>query len=324
MADSGTKLSLSKCKLNVLFQCVSSAAGTVFADQCDFVCSGIVLRGSSSCSSFDVTDSTFHLSTESSLGISSSHGHKTVIRGCQFVNGMCAIMIDSDALCNVTKSTFAGCKFCCRCRDSHLDLLRCSMYNCQKCLHSFGPKGNIKAFDCKFEKISLNCIECASESNIGLNRCAFNDTAICVIKSTTSSKVSINDSMFENCNTKVLVGTGGSVITITGSSFTSMSGNGFDFSDNVIVSMENVIFHVCSGIGIQLANSTLYLRSSQMSSILLHCILSKQNSTVHATDCTFEFFNGKMIVIENSSGELFDADPSNANHKVFLTNCQRL
>jgi hypothetical protein len=324
MGDSGTKLYVSKCKLNVLFQCISCAAGTLIADQCDFVCSGTVLRGSSSSSSFNITDSNFILGTESSLGISSSHGHKTSVSGCNFVNGMCGIMIDSDAICNVTKSKFSECKFGCRCRDAEIELSRCNMLDCQKCLHSFGPKGNIQAKDCKFEKITLNCMECTSESSIYLERCAVENSAVCAIKSTAKSKISMVDCVFMNCNTKVIVGTGGSIIKIVGCSFKSMSGNGFDFSDNVNVSMENVMFHVCSGIGIQLSRSKLQMTSCQISSVLSHCILMKQESSLAANECSFEFFNGKMIAIEDTKGCTTDGDANDLSHQIELQACKKL
>jgi hypothetical protein len=321
MSDSGTKISLSKSNLSILFQCISSTSGTVIADRCDFFCSGIAMRGSSSCSSFEITDSTFNLGTESSLGISSSHGHKTSIRGCKFVNGMCGIMIDSDAICIVTKSSFAGCKFGSRCRDSRLDLSRCSMYDCQKCLHSFGPKASIQAKDSTFEKTSLNCVECATESSIVLERCVFENSAICVVKSTASSRVSLNDCSFTNCNTKVIVGTGGSIIKIVGCSFRSMSGSGFDFSDNVKASMDNVIFHVCSGIAIQLTSSKLQMMSCQISSVLSHCVLCKNGSSLDAANCVFEYFNGKMIAIELDEDNVVNADPSDPDHHVTLNDC---
>jgi uncharacterized protein YjbI with pentapeptide repeats len=322
MADSGTKLSMTKCKLSVLFQCISSSAGIVIASHCDFICSGIAMRGSSSCSSFDVTDSTFNLMTESSLGISSSHGQKSNLSGCKFVNGMCGIMIDSDAICNVTKSTFSGCKFSCRCRDSLLQLSRCEMYDCQKCLHSFGPKGNIQAKDCRFEKIALNCVECASESRIALERCVVENSATCVVKTTSNSSLLIMNCSFVNCNTKVVVATGSSNIKMVGCSFTSMSGNGFDFSDNVTVFMENIVFHVCSGIGIQLSASKLHMVSSKLSSILSHCVLCKKNSFLHATDCIFEFCNGKRVGIEQDSEIVIEADPSSCDQNIVLVNCE--
>jgi len=307
MGDSGTKISLAKCKLNIPFQCISSTAGLVIASDCGFVCAGVVLRGSSPNSSFDINGCTFNLTNESSLGISSSHGHKTTVGNCIFNNGMCGIMIDSEAICDAKNSTFKGCRFGCRSRDSTMKLADCKMYECQKCIYSFGIKGNMLAKDSKFEKIALNCVECVSESWISLERCVIENSAICAVKATTSSNVSLADCKLVNCNTKVIVATGSSKIRIVSSNFESMSGN--------------VVFRRCSGFGILLTQSKLQMKTSQMSTVLSHCILGKQGSSLEASDCTFEFCNASAILMQSEDGTMIACKETTISANTVLNQC---
>lgn len=321
MGDSGTKISLAKCKLNIPFQCISSTAGLVIASDCGFICAGVVLRGSSPNSSFDINGCTFNLTNESSLGISSSHGHKTTVGNCIFNNGMCGIMIDSEAICDAKNSTFEGCRFGCRSRDSTMKLTDCKMYECQKCIYSFGLKGNVLAKDSKFEKIALNCVECVSESSISLERCVVENSAICAVKATTNSNVSLADCKLVNCNTKVIVATGSSKIRIFSSNFESMSGNGCDFSNNSEGFFENVVFRRCSGFGILLTQSKLQMKTSQMSTVLSHCILGKQGSSLEASDCTFEFCNASAILMQSEDGTMMDCKKTTICANTVLNQC---
>ncbi len=320
MGDSGTKLSMTKCKLNVQNQCVSSSAGIVVASDCDFICSGIAFRGSSLHSSFDISNSTFNLTKDSSMGISSSHGQQTSLSDCKFFNGMCGLMIDSEAICDVKNSAFAGCKFGCRSRDSSLNLSNCSMQDCQKCVYSFGPKGKIHAKDSKFEKVVLNCFECVSESSITLERCIIENSASCAIKATASSSILLTDCNFINCNTKVSVATGSSRITMAGCNFNSMSGNGLDFSENSVGILDNIVFRRCSGIGIQLADSKLQMTCAKMSTILSHCILCKKGSSLDASDCMIEFCNGFNVAIESSDGVVTEYNSPSFFDKIIAQN----
>jgi hypothetical protein len=299
---------MTKCKLNVPNQCIACTAGIISANHCEFICSGIALRGSSSNSSFDIANSTFYLTTDSSMGISSSHGHKTSVSDCNFIQGMCGIMIDSEAICDVKNSKFSGCKFGCRSRDSSLKLSYCSMSECQKCVYSFGPKGILHAKDSKFEKIALVCLESVSESCITLERCSVENSAICAIKATASGNILLTDCNFLNCSTKVSVATGSSKISIIGCSFNSISGNGFDFSENSIGKFENVNFRCCSGIGVQLSRSKLSMTTTNMSSVLMHCILCKSGSSLEAKQCTFEFCNGYCIANELTDGSIVQVE----------------
>ena len=321
LGDTGTKVSMTRCKFNIPNQCVSSSAGVVVADHCEFNCSGVALRGTSSNSSFDLSNSTFNLKTESSIGISSSHAHKTNLSDCSFNDGMCGIMIDSEAICTIQKSTFARCKFGCRCRDSLLQLAACKMYDCQKCLYSFGPKGNVQAKDSAFEKIALNCIEVVSESSLEFERCSVENSEICAIKASVRSKIAVTDCTFTNCNTKVFVAGGSSNVRISGSIFKSMSGNGLEFSDSSVGFLENVEFTRCSGIGIQLTQSRVQMLSTRMSTLLSHCVWCRQGSSFEALDCGFDFCNGMIVAIEIETGLTVEAENSAEAHGVLLQNC---
>ena len=322
LGDSGTKVSMTKCKFNIPNQCVSSIAGVVIADHCEFNCSGIALRGSSSNSSFDITNSTFNLKTESSIGISSSHAHKTHLSDCHFQDGMCGIMIDSEAICIVKKTTFTRCKFGCRSRDALLQLAACKMYDCQKCVYSFGPKGNVQANDSAFEKIALSCMEAVSESSLSLERCSVENSAVCAIKASVSSNLALTDCTFTNCNTKVIVALGSCQVRISGCSFKSMSGNGFEISDSSVALLDNVVFSRCSGIAVQLTQSKVQMLSTRMSTLLSHCVLCRKGSSFKALECSFEFCNGMVIAIELESGELVEAEKSAKAHEgVSWQNC---
>ncbi len=321
VGDSGTKLSMTKCKIIVPNQCISCTAGLVIANHCEFVCSGIAVRGSSVNSSFDIANSTFNLETDSSMGISSSHGHKTSLCDCSFVNGMCGMMTDSEAICEIKNTNFTGCKFGCRSRDSILKLSNCKMHDCQKCVYSFGSKGKVHAKDSRFEKIAHNCFECVSESCIVLERCTIENSANCVIKATACGNMSLTDCKFENCNAKVSVATGGSTIKIASCHFNSLSGNGFDFNDNSVGILENVIFQCCSGIGIQLKDSKLYMVSSHMSTILSHCVLCNSGSSIEASRCLFEFYNGFSIAQELIDGTIVSVANSLEFNNVKAIDC---
>jgi hypothetical protein len=195
------------------------------------------------------------------------------------------------------------------------------MNGCQKNVYSFGPKAIVHAKDSKFEKIELGCVESVSQSSIIFERCIVENSECCAVKATSSSQISMNDCSFSNCNTKVVVATGKSNVTMVGCNFTSMSGNGFDFNDSSTGILENISFKRCSGIGVQLTSSKLKIQSSRMSTVLLNGIFCKQDSSVDAEDCIFEFINGYAIAYETDQGNVIEIANSSAEVGILMSNC---